>query len=250
MTSARIAPSEKTHRIFSLLLSFLALSSAPLSAKASSDWSFEKTAGTSLVLKNAKTQKTETLKTSVPSPKFVAVLSDPDSGAPYVFYEGKTCPKCDSGNTSFFLQRLDGRGLTASFIHPGKIIEVKKNRNVYTSRLFYGHCLPSVKQGVVVHQTELVDRRGYQKSVSIAEPGPQYIYEVLLERRLPALKTTLDLVKRGVCTEISGKTRNVLKRPLDLTPKKGLDDEEEEEDSEKKSETSENSDEGDSTISD
>lgn len=189
-------------------------------------WIHDKTNGQSLVFKDEKSGKSETLKTEVTSPLFVAMLTDPESGTPYALYEGKTCPKCGPENTSLFLQRIDGRSKATSFVYPGRIVDPKKNATVYTGRLFYGNCLPSVKQGVVTHQSEAVDRRGTQKSVVIAEPGPQYVYEVLLERRLPALKTTLDLVKRKSCVEVAGRNRSVLKRPLDLTPKKGLDDEE------------------------
>ncbi len=91
-----------------------------------------------------------------------------------------------------------------------------------------------MKAGLVAHQRESVDRRGMQKSVLIAEPGPQYVYEVLLERRLPNVKTTLDLVKRKVCFEVAGRSRSVLRKPLNLTPQKGLDDDEEEDDADKK----------------
>jgi hypothetical protein len=193
-----------------------------------SEWTFDKVSGSSLSFKNEKDGKKETLKTAFSDPKFVSILSDPESGTPYVLYEGLTCEKCEPSNTSLYLERLDGKGKATKFSYPGKITDTKKGVLVYQGRLFYGHCLPSVKAGVVIHQREVVDRRGTQKSVVIAEPGPQYVYEVLLERRLPNEKTTLDLVKRRVCTEISGRNRNVLRKPLDLTPRKGLDDDEEE----------------------
>lgn len=212
--------------ILSFLTGALGVSFTLSSAHAA--WIYEKTNGQNLVFKDEKSGKSETLKTEASSPGFVAMLTDPESGTPYALFEGKTCPKCGPENTSLFLQRIDGRGKATSFVYPGRIVDPKKNAVVYNGRLFYGNCLPSVKQGVVTHQSEAVDRRGTQKSVVIAEPGPQYIYEVLLERKLPALKTTLDLVKRKSCFEIAGRNRSVLKRPLDLTPKKGLDDNEDE----------------------
>src|SRR5690606_23304170 len=168
-------------------------------AAAAAAWIHEATSGSSLRFKHSETGKSETLKTDVPSPNFIAVLTDPESGTPYALYEGRSCAKCDASNTSLFLQRIDGKGKATTFVHPGKIVDPKKGRLVYEGRLFYGHCLPKVKQGVVAHQRELVDRRGMQKSVLIAEPGPQYVYEVLLERRLPSVRTTLALVKRKVC---------------------------------------------------
>ncbi len=214
-------------RIISLAALTLVVSSWGLES-AHAAWVYEKTVGSSLVFKGP-AEKPETLKTSVPSPLFIAVLSDPDSGTPYALYEGKTCPNCEAANTSVFLQRLDGKGKVTSFVYPGKIKDPKKGAIVFDGRLFYGHCLPNVKQGVVSHQREQVDRRGMQRSVVIAEPGPQYAYEVLMERRLPSVKTTVSLVKRKSCFEIPGRTRTVLRKPLDLTPRKGLDDAEEEE---------------------
>jgi hypothetical protein len=214
---------------------FLLLACASLAAPAAvAAWNFERAEGQALVFKNDKGDQTQSLKTDVPSPAYIAILTDPESSAQYVLYEGKACPSCDVNNTSLYLQRVDGKGKTTSFVPPGKIMDPKKGALVYDGRLFYGHCLPSVKQGVVVHQRESVDRRGIQKSVLIAEPGPQYVYEVLLDRKLPSLNTTLDLVKRKVCTEIVGKTRTVLRKPLNLNPKKGLEDDEEEEDAEVK----------------
>jgi hypothetical protein len=194
-----------------------------------SNWVFEKGSDYSLTLKNEKDGKTETLKTDAEKPAFVSTLTDPESGTPYVLYEARTCPKCEASNTSLYLHRLDGKGKASRFNYPGRIMDRKKGGAiVYSGQFFYGHCLPSVKAGVVIHQSEAVDRRGTQRSVVIAEPGPQYVYEVLLERRLPNVRTTLDLVKRKTCTQIAGRDRDVLKKPLDLTPKKGLDDDEEE----------------------
>lgn len=193
-------------------------------------WALDKASGNTLSFKNDQTGKTETLKTDVPAPNFITVLSDPESGTAYALYEGRTCEKCDASNTSLFLQRIDGKGKATTFVPPGKIVDAKKGVLVYEGRLFYGHCLPSVKAGIVVHQREGVDRHGMQKSVLIAEPGPQYVYEVLLDRRLPGIRTTLDLVKRKSCFEVAGRNRNVLRKPLDLSPKKGLDDDEEDDD--------------------
>ncbi len=214
--------------VFKRYLSLLilgALSTTPAQA----NYVYEKTSGSSLVFKNEKSGKSESLKTDVPSPLYISVLTDPESGTPYALYEGKSCANCDPANTSVFLQRLDGKGKVTSFVYPGRITDPKKGALVFEGRLFYGNCLPNVKQGVVSHQREIVDRRGMQRSVVIAEPGPQYAYEVLMERRLPNVKTTLALVKKKSCFEIPGKSRTVLRKPLDLTPRKGLDDEEEEE---------------------
>ncbi len=212
-------------RSFLLIFSVLLATSAAQAA-----WVFDKTTGSTLAFKNEDGNKTETLKTDTPSPTFVAILTDPESNTPYVIYEGRTCNSCETANISLFVQRLDGKGKVTSYVYPGRITDPKKGL-VYEGRVFYGNCLPKVKAGIVAHQRESVDRRGMQKSVLIAEPGPQYVYEVLLERRLPNVKTTLDLVKRKTCFEIAGKSRTVLRKPLNLTPKKGMgDDEEEEED--------------------
>ncbi len=190
-------------------------------------WVFDKASGQTLSFKDDKSGKSENLKTEAPAPSFVSVLTDPESGTGYALFEARSCRTCEAANTSLFLQRIDGKGKATSFVYPGRITDPKKGALVYSGRLFYGHCLPSVKAGIVTHQLESVDRRGAQKSVLIAEPGPQYVYEVLLERKLPNVKTTLDLVKRKVCMEVPGRNRTVLRKPLDLSPKKGLDDEEE-----------------------
>ena len=214
------------------LISLLFVASL-FATSANAFWVFEKASGSSLSFKSDSGDKTETLKTEVPSPSFVAVLTDPESNTPYALYEGRTCPTCEAGNTSLFVQRLDGKGKVTSYVYPGRITDPKKGL-VYEGRVFYGNCLPKVKAGLVAHQRESVDRLGMQKSVLIAEPGPQYVYEVLLERRLPNVKTTLDLVKRKVCFEVAGRSRSVLRKPLNLTPQKGLDDDEEEDDADKK----------------
>ena len=214
----------------SISLCFLVLLSA---GAARAEWTFDQVSGNTLSFRDG--DKTETLKVDAASPNFIAILVDPESNSPYVLYEGRTCAGCDEKNTSLYIQRLDGKGKVASYVYPGRINDPKKGL-VYDGRVFYGNCLPKVKAGLVAHQRESVDRHGMQKSVLIAEPGPQYVYEVLLERRLPNVKTTLGLVKRKVCTEIPGKTRTVLRKALNLTPQKGLDenDDEEEDDADKK----------------
>jgi hypothetical protein len=142
-----------------------------LHSGAQAAWVLEKASGSTLVLKQDTNGKTETLKTENAAPNFIAVLTDPESNTPYVLYEGRTCASCEATNISLFLQRLDGKGKIQSSVYPGRITDPKKGL-VYEGRVFYGHCLPTVKAGLVAHQRESVDRRGIQKSVLIAEPGP------------------------------------------------------------------------------
>lgn len=215
----------------SILLSFIVFCAA---ITAHAEWTFEKISGNTLSFRDG--AKSESLRVEAGSPNFIAVLVDPESNSPYVLYEGRTCASCDEKSTSLYIQRLDGKGKVVSYVYPGRITDPKKGL-VYDGRAFYGNCLPKVKAGLVTHQREAVDRHGMQKSVLIAEPGPQYVYEVLLERRLPNVTTTLGLVKRKVCMEIPGKNRAVLRKALNLTPQKGLDenDDEEEDDADKKS---------------
>lgn len=214
-------------RASTLALLFLS-TLAPLNS-ALAAWVFEKISGQIIVFKEEKSGKSESLKTEAPAPTFISVITDPESGTAYALFEARACRTCEPSNTSLFLQRIDGKGKATSFVYPGRITDPKKGSLVYDGRLFYGNCLPSVKAGIVTHQRETVDRRGTQRSVLIAEPGPQYVYEVLLERKLPSVKTTLELVKRKVCMEIPGRNRSVLKKALDLTPKQGLSDEEDDE---------------------
>lgn len=211
-----------------LILTLTALQITPLSS-AWADPEYDRVEGSTLYFKDG--GKSIPLKTGVPEPRFIALQKHEESNLFYALFSGRACEKCGVEQVGIFLMRIDGKGKSFQFTYPGRIVDPKKGQTVYEGRTFYGNCLPKQKQGIVTHQKEIVDRRrGMQMSVLTAVPGSNTVEELLIERRLPALRTTLDLVKRKVCFEIPGKNRTVLRKPLDLTPRKGLDDDEEEED--------------------
>lgn len=192
---------------------------------------FEKSDGSILYFKDDSGQKSSALKTGVPYVKFIAIQMSPNGQVPYALFSGRTCNKCTENQVGIFMMRIDGKGRAFQFVYPGKITDSKKGQTVFNGRSFYGNCLPGIKQGLVTHQAEIVDRRrGLQKSVLVIEPGDQKVEERLIEKRVPSIKSTLLLVKNKVCTEIAGLNRLVLKKPLDLTPREGLNDDDEETD--------------------
>ena len=103
---------------FAILYAFAGLL---LTTSAQATWIFDRVSGNGLSFRNDQTGKTETLKTDVGSPSFLAVLTDPESNTPYVIFEGRACPNCEAANTSLYLQRLDGKGKVTSFVYPGRI---------------------------------------------------------------------------------------------------------------------------------
>jgi len=192
---------------------------------------FEKSDGSTLHFKDDSGQKNTTLKTGVPYVKFIAIQMSPNGQIPYALFSGRACNKCTENQVGIFMMRIDGKGRAFQFVYPGKITDSKKGQTVFNGRSFYGNCMPGMKQGLVTHQAEIVDRRrGMQKSVLIIEPGDHKVEERLVEKRVPSIKSTLALVKNKVCTEIAGLNRLVLKKPLDLTPRKGLNDDDEDTD--------------------
>lgn len=189
---------------------------------------FDKTQGNDLLLKDG--DKTLIVKTPYSNPEFKAFLGG-ENGLPlHALYEAKSCEKCPDDVKSLYLQRVDGKQKAMQFVYPGKIVDTKKGQVVYESRGFYGQCLPKVPLAYVVHQREHVGRRGYQRSVFVAQVTPEGATEQLMERKLPTVTTTLQLVKRKVCFEIAGRSRSVLKKPLDLTPRSGMDEDDVDED--------------------
>ncbi|MDR3608744.1 MAG: hypothetical protein P4M08_15375 [Oligoflexia bacterium] len=146
----------------------------------------------------------------------------PNGGQPFLLLTGKTCKNCQADPGLFLIPPSGGK--PNGYIYPGRIFA--RNRSlVYESRAFYGRCLTRKNHDVlVIFQREIVDRRhGLLKSVLIAEPALQHeggsqshIHDVLLERNLPVLATTLRMLKDHECREIPGRSRIMLNRPLDV----------------------------------
>ncbi len=159
---------------------------------------------------------------------------------PYVMMIGKPCQRCEN-QQGVFMMRADG-AKSAQFVHPGKVLDPKTRALLYESRAFFGQCLPGGESGYIAFQKERVDRRrGLPNSVFIAKPGPQFIEEKLLERRLPSLNSVIKQVKQKRCFEIAGSNRLMMKKKIDIIPKRGADpslgDAAEEDDSIKENQT-------------
>jgi hypothetical protein len=221
----------KTHRVKANALLQSLFFTTLLATPAWSAPLFEKADGSNLYFKDDTGGKSITLKTGVPDVKFIAIQMSHNGQIPYALFSGRACNKCTENQVGIFMMRLDGKGKSFQFVYPGRITDSKKGQIVFNGRSFYGNCLSGVKQGLVTHQSEIIDRRrGLQKSVLVIEPGDYKVEERLIEKRVPSINTTLTLVKNKVCTEIPGLNRLVLKKPLDLTPREGLNDDEEDTD--------------------
>lgn len=136
----------------------------------------------------------------------------------YFALSGKSCSNCQEEKAIYFVRGTGGR--MDRFVFPGRIIDPKTRNVLVESRAFIGHCLTRVPGDVyVVFQKERIDRRRYlQPSLFIAQPGPQHLQERLVERRLPNIRETLQLVKHKRCREIDGLNRMMLAKPINLRP--------------------------------
>lgn len=138
---------------------------------------------------------------------------DPETvKAPYLLFTGKTCKSCDE-DPSVFVVRAEG-GKSTQFVYPGTIRESRNGSVLMTSRAFYGKCLTSTKNDVYVVflREKIRKKRRLWRSVFIAEPGPEYLREKLIEYRLPSINHTLYRVRTKQCTEISGVNRKTARK--------------------------------------
>jgi hypothetical protein len=185
-------------------------------------------------LKSKSKTQTASLKTNFVDTKYLSTLKSKDGGLPYFLFLAKPCQDCQDEQAVYML-RPNGEKATA-FVYPGKILDPKTRAVLLDSRAFYGKCLPNRGDVYVVFQKERVDRRhSLQASVMTAEPARDHLRETLTERRLPNIKTTLQLVKRKTCSEIEGRNRLMLRKPLDLHPRDNGDKDDEEDDDENQS---------------
>jgi len=149
-------------------------------------------------------------------------LNPPEPGGQtHLLVAAKPCKDCPQ-DRGIFLVRLDGTK-PLQFTYPGKILDPKTRATLMDSRAFYGKCLSgTTSDAYVVFQNERIDRRkSLQSSVYIAEPGKEFVKERLIERRAPRLDATLKRVRTKLCHEVEGRSRLMLTRPLDLTPRRG-----------------------------
>lgn len=214
-------------RFFPLLIGLFPLFGAPA---AFAQPEFARADGKTLVFKDEGGKEIR-LEADAENLGFIGFIGGSESPF-YAFYSGKKCSNCQDDQTYLFAQRLDGKLKPYKFLYPGKITEPKKGV-VYEARGFYGHCLPNLKSGFVVYQKEAVGgkrRTRVQRSVYVARPGPLKIEEDLIDRRMPNVNTTLQLVKRKSCFEVAGSTRSILRKPFDISLRRDEDDDEDEDD--------------------
>lgn len=148
---------------------------------------------------------------------------------PYFLFSGRTCENCIQDKAIYAFRPTGGKPTT--FVYPGKIFDSKSRALLIESRAFFGDCVRGRGEAYVVFQRERVDRRrALQPSVFIAEPGPDYFSEQLLERHLPSVNETLRRVKRKTCREISGTNRIMLRKPLTTPDRRNLDEDDDEND--------------------
>ncbi len=157
------------------------------------------------------------LKTGLFDLTYLGVLRSDEGGSPYFLFTGKPCQDCLEDRTVYAFRPTGGK--PTAFVYPGKILEPRSRALLIESRAFFGQCLAHRGDVLVVFQKEKIDRRPQlQPSVMIAEAGKDFFSETLIERHLPNLATTLQLVKRKRCHEIEGRNRLMLNKPLDLHP--------------------------------
>lgn len=216
-----------------MLLTPLLLLGSGIALGVSSEIEFDRIEENTLYFKASGGQSTpQPFKTELYDLKYLGPLRGPaqvggenqaSASAPYFMFSGRPCKDClhDSG---IYAIRATG-GKPTAYVYPGKIIDTKSRSVVLESRAFFGRCLPRKSApAYVVFQKERIDRRsGMQSSVFIATPGEDHMDERLLERHLPRLQDTLQLVKSKACREIEGRHRQTLRKPLDLNLRRGTD---------------------------
>jgi len=157
--------------------------------------------------------------------KVLGTLTPQAGGPTSILLTAMPCASCVE-ERAVYLLRTDGAH-PSHFVFPGKILDPKTKEVLLDSKAFYGRCLPEYGDIYLVLQKEKVDRRkGLQSSVFVAEPTPTHLKEKLMEkeRRLPKLNSILARVKKKECFEIEGRNRLMLRKPLDLTPRRGGED--------------------------
>lgn len=170
------------------------------------------------------------IKTNLYDLTYIGTIYSREGGLPYFLLSGKPCQNCLDDKIIYAIRPNNPK--PTAFVYPGKILDPKNRSLLIESRAFFGKCLANRGDVFVVFQKERVDRKhNLQSSVYIAEAGRDHLEETLLERRLPTLHTTLQMVKRKNCKEIEGRNRLMLSKPLDLHPHSDLNDDDDDDDS-------------------
>lgn len=182
------------------------------------------------------------IKTSLFEIKYLYLFSPTDE-TPYYWHLviAQPCPNCTE-ERSIYLIRGDGNK-TERFIYPGKIVDSKTKQILLDSRGFFGNCISAEDNpGYLVLQKETIEKKRRGRKVKVQEtsafqaiPFHDRIRENLSELRRSGhyqsrLSFALKKVKQKQCTEIEVRNRVSLNRPLDLTPKHSLTDEDDADD--------------------
>jgi len=177
------------------------------------------------------------LKTDLKEAKPLGAIYSTKHTFPYFVLAGKND---QSSETQVFVLRPRAKAsdpeTITHFVYPGKILDPKTRAVLLESRAFVGQCIYNNPNSLyVVYQRERVDRRHkLQASVFLAEYGEDHLSERLLERGFPRISDTLKQVRAKVCREIEGQNRLMLRKPLDLTPRRGMDDSDDDDDDDEK----------------
>lgn len=217
--------------LFLTLVTFGALSSGP--ARPALGLEVDRVDGNTVIFKaeaGAAQPVYTPLKTKLFDLKHLGVLHSEEGGKPFVLLMGRAGQNTAADERQLYLIRADGQKFS-QFIYPGKILEPKSRQVLYDSRGFYGKCLTgSNKEVYVAFQNERIDRRRHlQPSVFVAEIGKDFVVDKLIERRMPKLQATLKRVKAKACWEIEGRNRLMLRKMMNLDPRKEVVDEDDEE---------------------
>ncbi len=148
----------------------------------------------------------------------VGVLHAGEKSFPYFLLAGKTCQNCELDRALFVVSphRDDNR---TAYVYPGRVLDPKTRAILLDSEAFYGECLPHRPDIYIVFQKEKVDRRQkLQESVLVVEPAQAHLLETLLERHLPKLRVTRQLVQQGKCFRVPTWNRLASQITLNLRP--------------------------------
>jgi hypothetical protein len=151
----------------------------------------------------------KTLKTELHDLVFISALSPEDQSIPYFLFAANPCADCNQERALYLIRPTTIPQIT-TFVYPGHVLDGKSHQLILDSRGFYGHCTLSTDHSdqYVVFQRENVDRRHRGlNSVFVAHASGDYLREQLMERGMPKLQRTLQLVKQKQCKEIAGRSR-------------------------------------------
>lgn len=148
----------------------------------------------------------ETLVTELYDVHFIAKLSN-GPNAELMIFSGRNCRDCCAQNAVFLYSPSEKKVVEpeyAPYDYPGREYSVPDSTVLYRSRMFYGHVLPNVNEGIIWYQEMLGEDGRYMKSVYLVRFERGRIKEELILDNPPPLEETLKLIWSGSCTELQG----------------------------------------------